>query len=155
MPYTESHLTSQTCWMILKGIRHSRHSSEISRPFLRPVAAKLGMFSVERLSEAVSRTGSSLPCEHVLHVFPSFGIGGVPLRMVRIINHLGKRFRHTVVALDNNFDAAAGFTGDLDVTLVPVRGVSRRMLHNLVGGALALRRLRPDLLLTYNWGAIE
>src|SRR6266478_8305273 len=97
MPYTESHLTSQTCWMILKGIRHSRHSSEISRPFLRPVAAKLGMFSVERLSEAVSRTGSSLPCEHVLHVFPSFGIGGVPLRMVRIINHLGKRFRHTVV----------------------------------------------------------
>jgi L-malate glycosyltransferase len=29
------------------------------------------------------------------------------------------------------------------------------MLHNLVGGALALRRLRPDLLLTYNWGAIE
>jgi glycosyltransferase involved in cell wall biosynthesis len=77
------------------------------------------------------------------------------LRMVRIINHLGKRFRHTVIALDNNFDAAEGVDGDLDVTVLPVRGVERGMLHNLAAGALALRRLRPDLLLTYNWGAIE
>jgi glycosyltransferase involved in cell wall biosynthesis len=113
------------------------------------------MSAITTLSEAVSTAGSSLRCEHVLHVFPSFGIGGVPLRMVRIINHLGKRFRHTVIALDNNFDAAEGVAGDLDVTVLPVRGVERGMLHNLAGGALALRRLRPDLLLTYNWGAIE
>src|SRR5271166_1438970 len=155
MPHTEGTSRCKTCRVIFTGVKHSRRSSKISWPSLRPVAAKLGMFSVESFSEAVSRTGSSLPGEHVLHVFPSFGIGGVPLRMVRIINHLGKRFRHTVVALDNNFDAAAGITGDLDVALVPVRGVSRRMLRNLFGGALALRRLRPDLLLTYNWGAIE
>lgn len=113
------------------------------------------MSAITALPEAVTTAGSSLRCEHVLHVFPSFGIGGVPLRMVRIINHLGKRFRHTVIALDNNFDAAEGVDGDLDVTVLPVRGVERGMLHNLAGGALALRRLRPDLLLTYNWGAIE
>ena len=113
------------------------------------------MSAITALPEAVSTAGSSLRCEHVLHVFPSFGIGGVPLRMVRIINHLGKRFRHTVIALDNNFDAVEGVDGDLDVTVLPVRGVERGMLHNLAGGALALRRLRPDLLLTYNWGAIE
>ncbi len=75
--------------------------------------------------------------------------------MVRIINHLGKRFRHTIIALDNNFDAAGGVSGDLDVAVLPVRGAKRGMLRNLAGGALALRRLRPDLLLTYNWGAIE
>jgi L-malate glycosyltransferase len=113
------------------------------------------MSAITALPDAVSTAGSSLRCEHVLHVFPSFGIGGVPLRMVRIINHLGKRFRHTVIALDNNFDAAEGVDGDLDVTVLPVRGVERGMLHNLAAGALALRRLRPDLLLTYNWGAIE
>jgi glycosyltransferase involved in cell wall biosynthesis len=99
--------------------------------------------------------GSFLSCEHALHVFPSFGIGGVPLRMVRIINHLGKQFRHTVIALDNNFDAASGIGRDLDVTLLPVRAARRSMVRNLAGSALALRRLRPDLLLTYNWGAIE
>jgi glycosyltransferase involved in cell wall biosynthesis len=38
---------------------------------------------------------------------------------------------------------------------LPVPGVKRGILHNLAGGALALRRLRPDFLLTYNWGAIE
>jgi glycosyltransferase involved in cell wall biosynthesis len=96
-----------------------------------------------------------MSCEHVLHVFPSFGIGGVPLRMVRIINHLGKQFRHTVVALDNNFDAAEGVAGGLDVAVLPVRGVKRGTLRNLMDSALALRRLRPDLLLTYNWGAME
>lgn len=113
------------------------------------------MFAVETRRQAVSTAGSSLTCEHVLHVFPSFGIGGVPLRMVRIINHLGKRLRHTVIALDNTFDAAAMVSGDLDVTISPVRGVKRGVLHNLAAASLALRRLRPDLLLTYNWGAIE
>jgi glycosyltransferase involved in cell wall biosynthesis len=75
--------------------------------------------------------------------------------MVRIINHLGKRFRHTVIALDNNFDAAEGVAGDLDVALLPIRGAKRGVLRNLACSALALRRLQPDLLITYNWGAIE
>src|SRR5271166_7138951 len=155
MPHTEGTSRCKTCRMIFTGVKHSRRSSKISWPSLRPVAAKLGMFSVESFSEAVSRTGSSLPGEHVLHVFPSFGIGGVPLRMVRIINHLGKRFRHTVIALDNNFDAAAGISGDLDVTISPVLALKRGTLHTVLDSALVLRRMRPDLLITYNWGAIE
>jgi glycosyltransferase involved in cell wall biosynthesis len=57
--------------------------------------------------------------------------------------------------LDNNFDAAGGVSGDLDVTVLPVRNVKLGVLRNLAYSALALRRLRPDLLLTYNWGAIE
>src|SRR5205814_4357965 len=113
------------------------------------------MSVVKLIPDAVGTAGSSLRREHVLHVFPSFGIGGVPLRMVRIINHLGKQFRHTIIALDNNFEAAAGIAGGLDVAVSPVRAGKRGMLLNLVRSALALRRLRPDLLLTYNWGAIE
>ncbi len=113
------------------------------------------MSVVNVIAEAVGTAGSSLRREHALHVFPSFGIGGVPLRMVRIINHLGKRFRHTIIALDNNFDAAGGVSGDLDVAVLPVRNVKRGVMRNLANSALALRRLRPDLLLTYNWGAIE
>jgi L-malate glycosyltransferase len=75
--------------------------------------------------------------------------------MVRIINHLGKRLRHTVIALDNNFEAAAGFSDDLELVLSTVdqqRGGTLRMILN---GSLTLRRLRPDFLVTYNWGAIE
>src|SRR5215468_5334455 len=98
---------------------------------------------------------SSLSSDRLLHVFPSFGIGGVPLRMVRIINHFGKRFRHTVIVLDNNLEAAASIADALDVTLVLMRRVNQSVLHSVARGAAVLRRLRPDLLLTYNWGAIE
>ena len=96
-----------------------------------------------------------LLCEHMLHVFPSFGIGGLPLRMVRVINHLGRRFRHTVIALDNNFEAAEEFAGDLDLLLSPSPEQKRGAFRTLLDSAFALRRLRPDLLVTYNWGAIE
>ena len=107
------------------------------------------------LTEAGSPTAPALLPEHVLHVFPSFGIGGVPLRMVRIINHLGKRFRHTVVALDNNFEAADGLSGDLELTLSRMGHQRAGTLRTIFNNGLTLRRLRPDLLITYNWGAIE
>src|SRR5215472_5997664 len=113
------------------------------------------MSVVGKASQAVEPDLLSLCCEHVLHVFPSLGVGGVPLRMVRIINHFGTRFRHTVVALDNNFEAAAGIDGSLDVALWPVQQPRRGMFRSVTGGVVALRRFRPDLLLTYNWGAIE
>jgi len=116
---------------------------------VRPSEAFMAAF------EAVSTAIPPPSCEHVLHIFPSFGIGGVPLRMVRIINHLGKRFRHTVIALDNNFEAAAGVAGEIDIKLLSMQRPRRGALCAVAGSTLALRRLRPDLLLTYNWGAIE
>ena len=75
--------------------------------------------------------------------------------MVRVINHFGARLRHTVVALDDNFEAAQGFAGELDVHLMGSGGRRRGLVRTLVASAGVLRRLRPDLLITYNWGAIE
>src|SRR6516225_9490987 len=100
----------------------------------------------------IAAPSSPLP-RHVLHVFPSFGIGGVPLRMARVINHVGKRLRHTVIALDNNFEAAEGLAGD--VALMAPRNRSVGSLRAIARGSMTLHRVRPDLLLTYNWGAIE
>jgi glycosyltransferase involved in cell wall biosynthesis len=75
--------------------------------------------------------------------------------MVRIINHFGKRFRHTVIALDNNFAAAGSLGGHVDLALSPVQGLRKGTLRTVLGSVGILRRLRPDLLITYNWGAIE
>jgi L-malate glycosyltransferase len=98
----------------------------------------------------------SRPCPHFVHVFPSFGVGGVPLRMVRVINHFGARLRHTIISLDDNLEAAQSFAGNLDVQLMAAGRERRRgLVRTLVESAAALRRLRPDLLITYNWGAIE
>ncbi|HEY3909968.1 MAG TPA: glycosyltransferase family 4 protein [Stellaceae bacterium] len=93
--------------------------------------------------------------QHLLHVFASFGIGGVPLRMARIINHFGVQLRHTIVALDHNFAAAREFTDHLEVALLPPGEARRGMIRSLGAAVSELRRLRPDLLITYNWGAIE
>jgi glycosyltransferase involved in cell wall biosynthesis len=86
---------------------------------------------------------------------PSFGIGGVPLRMVRIINHFGCRLRHSVISLDNDFAAAEGLAGNLELSLLSIAATRRGLAATLAANARALRRLRPDLLVTYNWGAIE
>jgi len=123
------------------------------RPF-KPRSGENGMSTQHKLLE-VGIVVPSPSCAHVFHVFPSFGIGGVPLRMTRVITHFGGRFHHTVVALDNNFAAATNISDNLAVKLLPSRSPRRGLLRTVAGGALELRRMRPDLLLTYNWGAIE
>jgi len=92
---------------------------------------------------------------HFLHVFPSFGIGGVPLRMARIINYLGSRCRHTIVALDGALDAGARVSGAVDFALVAMTPDKNGLVANLVRYGRFIGRTRPDLLLTYNWGSIE
>jgi L-malate glycosyltransferase len=75
--------------------------------------------------------------------------------MVRIINHLGGRFRHTVIALDNNFEAAEGLSSDFELMSPPSGNRGGGSVQAIVRGSVILRRVRPDILMTYNWGAIE
>ena len=75
--------------------------------------------------------------------------------MVRVINHFGARLRHTIISLDDNLEAAQSFAGNLDVRLMAAGRNRRGLVRTLIESAAALRRLRPDLLITYNWGAIE
>ena len=91
----------------------------------------------------------------LLHAFPTFSLGGSQARFVQLANALGADYRHIVVAMDNCFDA-----GDRLDAAVPWE---RLPLEVIKGGALAnrgafrevLRRVQPDLLLSYNWGAME
>src|SRR5215469_6656155 len=139
--------------MILNGVKDFGHTSGLTA--LGRVPTKAQMCAGETFAEPAALAGTSPRCEHALHVLPSFGIGGVPLRMVRIINHLGNRFHHTVIALDGNCEAAGGIADGIDVEIAPMQAAKRSMLRNLAHNALTLRHAPPDLLLTYNWGAIE
>lgn|ERR1039458_8916887 len=95
----------------------------------------------------------SLP-RHLLHVFSSFGLGGAEIRTAQLMNHFGSRFRHTVVALDGTFDAARRLDPSVRITCCPAIRTSNpaRMIarfHRL------FQQFQPELLLTYNWGAID
>lgn len=91
----------------------------------------------------------------MLHVFPSFGIGGVPLRMCRVINHFSRRFCHTIVALDGNFDAAGQLSSHIDISLITPIGRKSGLIYDSLAAAMMVRQIKPDLLITYNWGSIE
>ena len=92
---------------------------------------------------------------HLLHVFPSYTYGGVPIRIAGVINHLGDRYRHTIFALDGNKAAESRLNPDLGTKVMDPLIDKRQPLKSLFRIRGILRDQAPDLLLTYNWGAIE
>lgn len=97
------------------------------------------------------------PWRHLLHVFSTFGVGGPQVRFASIANHFGRRYRHTIIAMDGDFSCADRLDPGLDIEMLPlpVRKGAGLSLANLHRFRAVLRRLKPDLLVTYNWGAIE
>lgn len=94
------------------------------------------------------------PALTFLHASPSWGEGGREIRAVQLMGMLGTRVRHVLVAHDSRFAALDQIAPDVDAV---------RVERRFDGGAVArlramvafLREMRPDLLLTYNWGAVE
>ena len=94
---------------------------------------------------------------HLLHVFPSFAVGGPQVRFTDIANRLAGKYRHTVISLDGAIDCASRLASDATVRLMPLaaRKSSGLDLGNLRHFRRLLGDIRPDVLLTYNWGAVE
>ena len=89
----------------------------------------------------------------LLHVFPTFAVGGQQTRFATIAGRLGQAFQHVIVSLDGR---------DMALALLPEQLAARMQRAEDVAGVLALRShartiraLRPDALITYNWGSIE
>ena len=91
----------------------------------------------------------------VLHVFPTFAVGGAQVRFIALANHFGSGFRHMVVALDGDISARDRLDPTLDVTYPTVEAPKNSMLANAWRFRALLRRWRPAVLVTGNWGAIE
>ena len=90
---------------------------------------------------------------HLLHVFSTFCPAGPQVRTVTLMHGFGDRYRHTVVACDNRTEASELIQG-VDVAYRPFSpgsgpAASLRFFRGL------LKELKPDLLATYNWGAMD
>ena len=92
---------------------------------------------------------------HLLHVFPSFNAGGMETRTSDIINHFGNRYRHTIIALDRNLSCREKLNPSLDVQFLEVPDNKSNLLANLKTFTRTLKKINPDLLLTYNFGMIS
>ena len=90
----------------------------------------------------------------VLHVFSTFGKGGPQVRAAALMGRFPGGARHFLVAMDSRTEALSlvppGVT--LEV-LPPPEGKSFFRVSRFMKSFLL--ELGPDLVLTYNWGAIE
>ncbi len=93
---------------------------------------------------------------NILHIFPTFGLGGQQRRLIDVMNGLGEEASHTIISLSDDLAAA---------TIAPDEHCAIKAVATTKSSFISLRavqRLRqeissvqPDILCTYNWGAIE
>ncbi|MGE3541770.1 MAG: glycosyltransferase [Candidatus Tectimicrobiota bacterium] len=89
----------------------------------------------------------------ILHVVPSFGLGGMEKVLCAIINATMHEYDHTLLALDNKHDATRWIHGH-NMRLVDFcKPQGRRQYFQALYHAI--RTVRPAMLMTYNWGATD
>jgi L-malate glycosyltransferase len=91
----------------------------------------------------------------LLHVFPSLAVGGQQTRFATIANRFGRSFHHRLVSLDGRDSATALLARDLDYALLPAPSHRANSIGRWRAIVAAPAWVGADLLLTYNWGAIE
>lgn len=93
---------------------------------------------------------------HILHLHSTFALGGKEARAVRLMNAFGDKARHTIVsAMPDQLGArdyiAKGIKYEIALDPPPLSG--RPSVRRYEAIARFMRRF--DLVLTYNWGAID
>ena len=91
----------------------------------------------------------------LLHVFSTFAVGGPQLRFVALAAAFGPRYRHIVMAMDGNHACASRLASGLEVRCESIEVAKGATLGNVRRFRRRLREIAPDVLVTYNWGAIE
>jgi glycosyltransferase involved in cell wall biosynthesis len=91
----------------------------------------------------------------ILSVFSSFAVGGPQVRFTKLAAHFADRFRHSIVAMDRDYACRARLDPGLDVTYPDVNFCKGRTAANVNHFRRVLHQLRPDLMVTNNWGSIE
>jgi len=106
------------------------------------------------LSELLSETHSTAQ-PRILHAFPNFSIGGSQKRFAQIANVPDNSFRHIVFATGGNYDARQLLRPGTNVEFARAESCKGGFLTRLSRYRERLASMGPDLVVTYNWGAIE
>lgn len=97
-----------------------------------------------------------MPAVHILHLHSTFNLGGKEARAVRLMNAFGKAARHTIVSAMPDQTAAReaiapGIRYEIAQDPPPLTGGLSVARYETIARYIA----RFDLVLTYNWGAID
>ncbi len=93
--------------------------------------------------------------KHLMHVFPSFAVGGAQVRFGQLAAAHNGLYRHTVLALDGNLGMAPILSSAVAIECVVPNFNKRASFRNLPLFRRTIAQYGPDVLVTYNWGAME
>jgi len=93
---------------------------------------------------------------HIFHVIPSFAHGGVPIRISYLMNHFGPLARHSLLSTDKNYACTTRLNDHVTYTIPEIGTADQgNILTRIWHYRKILQEIKPDLLLTYNWGSTE
>ncbi len=90
----------------------------------------------------------------LLHVFPSFEVGGAQRRLAQLVNGLGRDFNHVLFAMDNCYDALSLVEDGVSLSILD-QNIPSGTIQRVASFRKALKEANPHRLITYNWGSIE
>jgi len=88
-------------------------------------------------------------------VFPGFGVGGAQVRFAALANRFGDGCAHDVLSLNGDLACREKFMPGMDVRFPDAGHRPGRLVASVLQARRVLLALRPDLVVTSNWGAIE
>lgn len=97
----------------------------------------------------------------LLHVFPAFEVGGQQMRAVTLANAMAadpdaiEGFDNLVLSLNGDLTCAARFSGAVSWQGVDAPVCAGGLIGRLWAARQLIHSLKPDCIITYNWGAIE
>jgi glycosyltransferase involved in cell wall biosynthesis len=97
---------------------------------------------------------TELRTPHLLHVLPTFVPAGLEMRTVHLIAALGSELRHSILSMDGRTDAAERLPAGAPVRFLPTPPKAGSLVTS-VRLRQVLHEEKPDLVLTYNWGAFD
>ena len=96
-----------------------------------------------------------MPVRTLLHAFATFRVGGPQTRFASLVNQFGGDYRHIVMSMDGISDAIGMVNPEVQLELLPLPLKRGRNIPNVPLFRRVLRQVRPDLLVTSNWGSME
>lgn len=96
-----------------------------------------------------------MPTRRLLHVFSTFKVGGPQRRFAQICGYLGGGYHHSIVSMDGRWDALDLLSDDIAAQRIDLPEGMGTGLTAIHSARKAIKEHAPDLLVTYNWGAIE
>jgi len=92
---------------------------------------------------------------HLLHVFPTFAVGGSQSRLAQLLTIWEERYRHSVVSLDGMLAMAEKLPSRPAIAYVSLSLPARSTWRGLIQALDIIDTIRPDALVTYNWGSFN